>query len=79
MFNRFHQLRAAVGATFVNLRQEFPTPLINLHNFINDQPEEDKICLVLYVDVQPSSAHGCFITQEIIYTSSEYAFCTLST
>ena len=36
-----------MGATFVNLRRGFLTPLINRHNFMHDQQEKGSFFLCL--------------------------------
>lgn len=47
MFQRFHRMWAVVGATFVNLHRDYPAPLINCHNLMDDQPKKRSMFLCL--------------------------------
>jgi len=45
MFLRFHRLWATMKAIFVNLCQDFLTPLIYSHSLMDDQPKKPLLCL----------------------------------
>lgn len=47
IFHRLHRLKAAMGATFVNLHRDFTSPLVNRHNLMEDRPKEDNLFLCL--------------------------------
>jgi hypothetical protein len=47
MLHQLHQLRVTVRATFVNLHQDFTTPLSNYHNLMDDQRKKGRLFLCL--------------------------------
>ena len=56
VLHRFHRLRDTMGTTFVNLHQDFTTPLVDHDCLIDERPKEGRLflCLSFVPDDIPS-------------------------